>query len=56
VSLRASKQARLQRLYPKASWRSESGQLLLPVTSAAAAPAELVAALDDLLEPVPPPS
>lgn len=52
VVLRASRQARLQRLYPKASWRTETSQLVLPVSSPAAAAEELLAALNDLCDPV----
>ena len=53
VTLRASKQARLDRLYRNASWRQSSTQLLLPVTSPDAAPAELLAAMADLLDDLP---
>jgi len=53
VVLRASKQARLERLYRNASWRQATSQLLLPVTSPDAAPAELLDAMADLLDDLP---
>jgi len=49
VSLRASKVVRLERLYKGAVYKADLGQLLLPVSSGAAAAGEIVAALDDLV-------
>jgi transcription-repair coupling factor (superfamily II helicase) len=53
VTLRASKQARLERLYRNASWRQPTSQLLVPVTSPQVAPDELLAIMADLLDDVP---
>ena len=52
VALRFSKRTRLGRLYPAATWREESGQLVIPVTSPMDAPAELLALLDDVVDPL----
>ena len=51
VQLPTSKTIRLERLYKGAVHKAEQGQLLLPVTSAAGAAEQLVAALVDLLPP-----
>jgi transcription-repair coupling factor (superfamily II helicase) len=53
VELRLSKATRLERLYPRASWRKDSAQLLVPVTGPDIAVAELLALIDDLLDDVP---
>jgi hypothetical protein len=51
VTLRYSKRTRLSRLYPAATWREDTGQLLVPVASPQVAPAELLALLEDLVDP-----
>jgi len=52
VALRFSKRTRLGRLYPAATWREETGQLVVPVASPSEAPAALLALLEDLVDPL----
>ena len=51
VQLPTSKVIRLERLYKKAVYKPEAGQLQLAVSSAASSVDEVLAALDDLLPP-----
>jgi transcription-repair coupling factor (superfamily II helicase) len=53
VQLRLSKATRLERLHPKATWRKETGQLLVPVPGPESAVDDLLALIDDLLDDVP---